>query len=158
MKLTRSALGISAFSAVAVAIGTSAMIASAPAEAAIDADAMPAIEEDFQYPGADQIQGIRMIKGDGHVLHIECDKPARSIEVWSFTRITPFCFEVRGTTGYVTLELADVYGIRNYNDFGLDAKVTVSNVEKSVDVPVDDWVGVGVGADEGPAVLLEIRA
>ncbi|WP_050591856.1 hypothetical protein [Salinispora fenicalii] len=143
--------------AAAMVLASGGTLGMLPVSATAEPDAPPSIVEDFTYPGGDKIDGIRLIKGDGHILFIECDQPARSVEVWSFTQDTPFCFEIRGTKGYVSLELADAYGIRNYNDFPLSATVSVAGTEKAVQVPINDWVGVGPGANEGPAVLLEIQ-
>ncbi|MEV4121746.1 hypothetical protein [Micromonospora sp. NPDC049645] len=158
MRISRRTRSVGAVGSAAVVLAVGGLMGAYPTSATANADAPPSIEENFVYPGGETLDGIRLLKGDGHVLLTGCDQPARSIEVWSFTRSTPFCFEVRGTSGYVTLELADVYGIRNYNSFGLGAKVRVASTEKTISVPIDDWAGVGIGAGEGPAVLLELRA
>jgi hypothetical protein len=71
----------------------------------------------------------------------------------------PYCFEFKGTSGYVALELEEVYGIRNHLDFPIDAKIEVDDVVKPVvEIPADDWKGVGVANGEGQALLLELRA
>jgi hypothetical protein len=114
--------------------------------------------EDFSYPGAASYPDIKLISGDGNITLVDCAAGRTSVEVWSFNKADAFCFEVKGKTGYLQVELADTYGIRNYEDFGMTAKVTVDETTKSVAVPQDDWVGIGAGAGENQAVLLEIRA
>ena len=141
-----------------VAGGLSALGLGAAAQAA-DGDTPPSIVEDYAYPGAAQITGIKLIKGDGHILLVGCDQGHTSVEVYSFTAADPFCFQILGTTGSLTMELEQAYGIRNYQNYGLEATVSVEGADPTdVDVPADDWKGVGVGANQGQAVLLELRA
>jgi hypothetical protein len=57
------------------------------------------------------------------------------------------------------MQLDQVYGIRNYQSFGLKATVSIEGADPTeVAVPADDWKGVGAGASQGQAVLLELRA
>jgi hypothetical protein len=81
------------------------------------------------------------------------------VEVYSFTAADPFCFQILGTTGFLTMQLDEVYGIRNYQNYGLQATVSIAGATPvPVSVPADDWKGVGEGAGQGQAVLLELRA
>ncbi|MFI5491420.1 hypothetical protein [Actinoplanes sp. NPDC051859] len=90
---------------------------------------------------------------------VGCDEGKTSAEVWSYSTSKPYCFEFKGKTGFVTLELERVYGIRNNNDFPIEAKISIDEVVKPpVEIREDNWKGVGVAAGEGQALLLELRA
>jgi hypothetical protein len=127
---------------------------------AAEGGTQPSIEETHDYPFADNIfaaRKIRLIKGDGNITLVECGSSANLIEVHSYKADDKFCFRVRGSEGYLTMELADVYGIKG-DSHTVAAKVSIDDKEKSVDVPKGQWTGVGVGANENAATLLEIRA
>ncbi|GAA0793783.1 hypothetical protein [Spirilliplanes yamanashiensis] len=158
LSTTRRRAALAATSAGIVAAAIAGVAAGVPALAAPE-DAEPtSLVEDFSYPDAASYPDIKLIRGDGRILIVDCDAGRTSAEVWSFTRPTPFCFEFKGDNGFVSLELADVYGIRNNENFAMSAKVTVDETTKVVEVPEVDWKGVGVGAGENQAVLLELRA
>ena len=159
MRITRRRTAALVAVGAVVAGGLAALDLSAAAQAA-DSDTPPSsIVEDYSYPGADQITGIKLIKGDGHILLVGCDEGHTSVEVYSFTAADPFCFQILGTTGSLTMQLEQAYGIRNYQNYGLEATVSVEGAAPTdVAVPADDWKGIGVGANEGQAVLLELRA
>jgi hypothetical protein len=157
VKINPRRLAVTALGITATVAGLSALTSAVPAVAA-DTDAPPSIVETFEYPGGSNLPGITLVSGDGHILLVGCDEGRTSAEVWKFNVDLPYCFEFKGKTGYVSLKLDDVYGIRNNNDFAVNAKVSVAGVEETVAVPADDWQGVGVGAGKGPAVLLELRS
>ncbi|MFG2756780.1 hypothetical protein [Streptomyces wuyuanensis] len=152
---------LSGITAVAI-VGASTLAATnanANAEAAA-ADLPPLAVEDFNYPGADKIlaeQGIALKRGDGHITLAACNDAADQLKV--LTRVGPadeFCFKVTSSTGYLTLELADVYGIQT-KSHPVRAELTAEGESQTVDVPKNDLVGVGEGLGEAPTVLLELR-
>ncbi|WP_250006463.1 hypothetical protein [Actinoplanes sp. M2I2] len=155
--VNRRLIGLAAGIGAALAI-VAGVAAGVPAMAADEDPAPQSLVEDFAYPGAERYTDIKLIRGDGKIMLVDCGAGRTSAEVWSYTRPEPFCFEFLGDTGYVALELAEAYGVRNYENFVMSAKVTVDDVTKTVEVPEDDWKGVGVGNSENQAVLLELRA
>ncbi len=138
---------------------------SGPAGAGAE-DAPPPIEETYEYPGAAQIErdrGLKLIKGDGHILFADCVTGADQIKVesrrWPGTR-GHFCFVVKGTKGYVTLEIPEAYVIWSDQNHALNAKITVAAETETVHVPKDDFVGIGESGNDpnsGPATVLELR-
>ena len=138
---------------VAMFVGTTAAVADDP---------QPPIEETYDYPGADQIfqeRGIRLLKGDGHILLVDCASGTGFAEVLSSSK-GQFCFRLSGTRGYLTMELPEAYLIKGGSGHTITATVTVDNVVETVQVPKNIWVAVGEGADpeNGLATLLELRA
>ena len=139
------------------AIGITAALAGAPAvTAARDSDPASLVET-YEYPNADLYPDIKLVRGDGHILIVDCNAGRTSFEVWSFIRREPFCFELRGEKGSLSLELANVYGVQNLENQVVSAKVTVDGATKTVAVPAVDWKGIGAGDGAGQAVLLELR-
>ncbi|MEU8657536.1 hypothetical protein [Actinoplanes philippinensis] len=159
MKITAGLLTVGAVTATAIIGSAAAFIGAVPAGAVESADPLGSLVETYEYPDGDKVAGIRLIKGDGQILLVGCGEGRTSVEVYTYLATTPYCFEFKGKAGYVALELDEVYGIRNYNDFPIDAKIKVDDVVKPpVEVPADDWKGVGIVNGEGQALLLEIRA
>lgn len=157
MRITMRRAALAVVGTMTAVVGTIGLVQVLPA-AADDADTPPSIVETYDYPGAASIPNIKLIRGDGHIMAVACNQGKTDIEVYSFLVADPFCFDVKGTSGYLALELEQAYGVRNYNQFTVDAKVSIEGAApKTVTVPVDDWAGVGVGANEGQAVLLELR-
>ncbi|MFG2009985.1 hypothetical protein ACGFNF_13025 [Micromonospora sp. NPDC048868] len=127
-------------------------------------DVPPSIEEDFSYPNAAAIKadrGITLLRGDGNITLVDCGDYSGKVRVRSNNLDLPsgeFCFQVRGEQGWLTLELRDAYQVRGDGESNIDAKVTVNDVEQSVDVPLDAWANFGVASGQDPAVLVELRA
>jgi hypothetical protein len=129
-------------------------------------EAPPPIEENYDYPGADRIlaeRGIKLIKGDGRILFVDCVVGANQAKVesrrWPGTR-GHFCFTIKGTKGYLTLEIPEAYVIWSDQNHALNAKIKVADQTSTVNVPKDDFVGIGEGGDDpnsGPATILELR-
>jgi hypothetical protein len=157
VKITPRQLTVGALTAAALAAGITGILPAGAAEPTAD-DAMSLVET-YDYPDGDKVDGIRLIKGDGRIELVGCDEGRTSAEVYSYKAGKPYCFEFKATTGYVTLELDQVYGIRNHNDFPINAKIRIGDeVRPPVTVAEDDWKGVGAGNGDNQAVLLEIRA
>ncbi|MGQ4423810.1 hypothetical protein ACN6LL_006003 [Streptomyces violaceoruber] len=117
--------------------------------------------EDFNYPQADQIfaeKGIRLKRGDGHIVLADCKSGTNQLEVWSYESVEAICFNVSGKSGWLTLEIPSVFGIRG-NDFNTQVDMTTEGEEKSFDVEKNLWTAVGQTTDEEGRdfALLEIR-
>jgi hypothetical protein len=125
-------------------------------------DPQPPIEENYAYPGADALfreRRIRLRKGDGHILLVDCNGGTGFAQVWSRSK-GQLCFRIRGTAGYLIMELPEVYLIAGGNDHTIQATVTVGGNAETVQVQKNEWISVGEGADpeSSPATLLEFRA
>ncbi|MEU6220886.1 hypothetical protein ABZ845_25780 [Streptomyces sp. NPDC047022] len=71
--------------------------------------------EDFNYPDAAKIQqelGIVLKRGDGHIVLAACGSQDGLLEIWERNRQSHICFRVTGNSGYLSLEIPAVYGIR----------------------------------------------
>ena len=133
----------------------------ANAATAVD-DTPPPIVETYDYPGAEQIfaeRGIRLLKGDGHILFADCGSGGNLVEVWSRTAQTPFCFRITGAQGFLSLSLARVYLIKG-DDHVLRATMLIKDAPAIIDVAKNQWTSVGEGADpqNGPSALVELNS
>lgn len=125
----------------------------------VAADVPPYAVEDFDYPGAERIlaeQGIALKRGDGRITLAACDDTADQLKVLTRVGDGEFCFRATSGTGYLTLELADVFAIQT-ESHPVRAELTAEGVSKTVDVPKNDFKAVGEGAGEPATVLLELR-
>ncbi len=133
---------------------------------------VPTIVEEQDYPNAAQIlaaRKIKLIKGDGHITLADCGAdpnhpPADLVLVQSLDLINypdpNFCFKTKGSSGYLTMEINQVYLIR-----GEDVRTIAAKVETFDDPPVVEvkqvvpqtWVPVGIGESRGDATVLELR-
>jgi hypothetical protein len=152
MRFLSRPLILAVVSAAALVAGTTVALAE---------DSQPPIEENYDYPGGDVLfreHGLRLRKGDGHILLVDCSSGTGFVEVWSRSK-GQLCFRIRGTTGYLSMELPEVYLIAGDGDHSIQATVTVDGNTETVQVPKDQWISVGEGADPEsvPATLLEFR-
>jgi hypothetical protein len=133
--------------------------------------------EDFGYPGAADILAslhVRLISGDGHIVLADCATPPVNnigvIKVWTTEQIGPgaaglICFEVKGPTGRLDLEVPGVYEIRGDGQqpgYGhqLTAVVdTQTGAPTTVEVNPSGstQVGIGVNPNNEPTTLLQLR-
>lgn len=116
--------------------------------------------ETFDYPQADKILAERDIvlkRGDGHITLADCATGTGQLEVWAHDK-DKICFDVRGNSGWLTLEIPAVYGVRG-NDYATQVDMTVGTEEKSFDVAKNTWTAVGESADEQGRehLLVEIK-
>ncbi|MFI1952911.1 S1 family peptidase [Streptomyces xinghaiensis] len=117
--------------------------------------------EDFAYPNAAEIRaekGIALHRGDGRLLLADCDGSSDQVQVW--TRQTAdgkYCFRALADSGYVTLEVPDVYALQTA-DHPVSADLTANGETETVDVAKDEFRGVGEGNGGDPTVLVELRA
>ncbi|MDQ0761702.1 hypothetical protein [Streptomyces canus] len=131
--------------------GTSAVADEAPGYAV----------ENFDYPGADKIlaeRNITLKRGDGHIVLADCASQTGLLEVWARSH-DKVCFRVTGNSGWLTLEIPSVYGVKG-NDYATTVDMTVADEEKSYDVEENAWTAVGESADEQGRefMLVEIRS
>lgn len=155
-----SALALAWFAVTAGGVGASTPAKASGAAVEPAADEAPGYAvEDFNYPEADKIleeQGILLKRGDGHILLAECGA-TDLLEIYTRTN-NKVCFRVTGNTGFLTLEITSVYGVKtNAYDAALD--LTTGTEEAHEDIPANTWEGVGeVDDPEGrDYTLVEIR-
>lgn len=139
--------------------GTPADKGTRAAEAVAD-EAPGYAVENYAYPNADKIlaeQGITLKRGDGRILLATCAAGTGQLEVYSRAN-SKICFSVTGNSGWLTLEIPSVYGVKT-SAHATELDLTVDAEETSVDIPADTWQAVGESADpEGrPHLLVEIR-
>lgn len=116
--------------------------------------------EDFAYPGADEIlaqRGFLLKRGDGHIQLADCGSDVGLLEVWPREQ-EKVCFRVTGDSGFLTMEIPAVYGIKG-NDYSTEVDMTVGEEEKSFVVDKNAWTNVGETADpeKRDHLLVEIR-
>ncbi|MFJ3307141.1 hypothetical protein ACIPSA_29300 [Streptomyces sp. NPDC086549] len=148
-----------------------AMLAGVTVAAADDppapppASAPPVLVEDYGYPQADRIlaeKGIKLKKGDGHIMLADCDQAAQQIRVLtvkddSVGRRDTYCFKATAKTGRLTLELPRVFGVEAA-DHPVSADLTANGRTTTVDVPKGEYESVGEGTVGGAkSVLVELR-
>ncbi|MEV7676798.1 hypothetical protein [Streptomyces sp. NPDC088752] len=117
--------------------------------------------ETHEYPLADKIlaeKDITLKRGDGHITLADCASESGLLEVWARSR-EKICFKVTGNSGWLTLEIPAVYGIRGSATQTAKVDMTVGTEEKSFDVAKDIFTPVGESADEQGRdhMLVEIR-
>ena len=124
-------------------------------------DQPPSLVETYDYPGADQIfalRGIRLLKGDGHILLVDCVSGTGQAEVWSRSK-GHICFDVRGATGALTMEIPETYLLLGAGGHNIAATLVIDGVTSSVTVLKNEFRGIGEsGPAAKPAVLLEFHA
>ncbi|WP_181442555.1 FG-GAP-like repeat-containing protein [Streptomyces tateyamensis] len=148
--------------AAALAVPALATFTSSPATAAVPT--APSAVEDFSYPGAAQIlasQNITLKSGDGHIVLADCASGAGLVELYTRS-VNPseVCFRITGKTGYLALEIPDVYNIKA-DDHTLKATLNANGTSSTVDLAKNAWTPVGEGVTGNPkdkATLLELVA
>ncbi|WP_063780426.1 hypothetical protein [Kitasatospora sp. MY 5-36] len=146
--------------AVAATLGATAL-ASADGTPA-DNSAAPVAIEDFNYPGPAPYPNVKLLRGDGHIVLSDCAVDSQ-ISVFSFDLPNAggnqICFRATSTTGYLALEVPNVFRIRT-DAYSLNAKLTSVDGAQSVDIAKGTALPVGIGSGSGngkPAALLELR-
>lgn len=129
--------------------------------AAAAAETPPSIVEDFTYPGAADILAKREIllkKGDGNIiLEEECAPGGDYIQIKARLK-GPYCFRVRGNSGWLTLELTEAFVVLGDSRHTTEAKFTINGVPDTATIEPGSAEGIGEGAGGRQAVLLELRA
>ncbi|MFF9410880.1 hypothetical protein ACF1B0_36025 [Streptomyces anandii] len=131
--------------------------------------APPSAVEDYAYPNADRIQhdqGIKLIKGDGHIVLAACDDSVQQIKVLTVQGPSgdpqgAYCFRANAKSGYLSLELPRVFALETADhpiSADLRPQADPAAPVKTVTVDKNGYQSVGEGAAGGaPAVLLELR-
>jgi hypothetical protein len=117
--------------------------------------------EDYNYPGADAIKaqkGIVLKRGDGHITLADCASGTGLMEVYS-RKSEKICFRATGPSGYLSLQIPSVYGVKGEADHEADVKLTTDGATQSIDVGKGEWKAAGEAADPDGRdfVLVEIR-
>ncbi|WP_416975854.1 hypothetical protein [Streptomyces sp. 4F14] len=139
--------------------GGAALAIAAPGAASTAAAEPPYAVEDFSYPDAARIQaeqGIKLVRGDGRITLVACDDAADQIKVLSRAGAGDFCFRATSANGFLALELADVFAVQT-ESHPVRVELSAEGRTETVDVPKNDFQGVGEGLGKPPTVLLEIR-
>jgi hypothetical protein len=129
---------------------------------------LPPLLETGDYPGAAEIletRKVKLIKGDGHILLADCGTgtpPAGLIVVETHTpelNYPRYCFSTSGASGYLTVEIPQVFIIRGDASHTVKASLSVAGEPGTVteEVSPQEWEPVGVGQSDGEATLLELR-
>ncbi|MFE7608256.1 hypothetical protein [Streptomyces celluloflavus] len=139
--------------------------ASAAAQHAAAGDTPPSAVEDFEYPNAAKLlkeKGIKLGRGDGHILLSECTDANILVRTTSTSADNfKYCFKATGKNGYLTLEVPEVFSVDSKGP-AFQATVTSEGQKKIVHVNEGGSKPVGIGdVDPGssgkPAVLIELR-
>jgi hypothetical protein len=117
--------------------------------------------ETHAYPLADKIlaeKNIVLKRGDGHITLADCASESGLLEVWARSK-EKVCFKVTGNSGWLTMEIPAVYGIRGSATQTAQVDMTVGTEERTFDVAKDVFTPVGESADEQGRdhMLVEIR-
>ncbi|MFD9032569.1 hypothetical protein ACFVZW_15665 [Streptomyces sp. NPDC059567] len=143
----------------AVALTTGAQAAPQTMATAEVATEMPVAVENFSYPDAERILQERRItlkRGDGHITLVPCSQ-TWDIKVESRFDINGYCFKVTSDTGFLTLELPDVWGVWTKSN-PIEATLTAEGEETVLDLPANKYQAVGETGDSGlRSVLVEMR-
>ncbi|WP_234306668.1 hypothetical protein [Streptomyces sp. NRRL F-2799] len=88
----------------------------------------------------------------------DCASESGLLELWARSK-DKICFEVTGNSGWLTMEIPAVYGIRGSATQTAQVDMTMGTEEKSYDVAKDSFTPVGESADEQGRdhMLVEIR-
>ncbi|MGW1171892.1 hypothetical protein [Streptomyces sp. NPDC002550] len=166
----RRMLPVAGVAAVLALVGTPMLASADPQPTGGTAGATPpSAVEDYAYPNADQIQrdqGIKLIKGDGHITLATCDDSAQQIKVLTVQGQSgnpqgAYCFKANAKSGYLTLEVARVFALETADhpiSADLRPQADPTAPVKTVTVDKNGYQSVGEGAAGGaPTVLLELR-
>ncbi|MBB4926403.1 FG-GAP-like repeat-containing protein [Kitasatospora kifunensis] len=123
--------------------------------------APPSAAEDFSYPGAAKIladRGITLKSGDGHIVLADCGSGTGLVQLYSRTA-TPseVCFKITDRTGYLSLEIPQIYNIKG-DDHAIKATLNTAGTVTSFDLAKNAWTPVGEGSSTGASTLLELNA
>ncbi|GAA1268799.1 hypothetical protein GCM10009665_66730 [Kitasatospora nipponensis] len=121
----------------------------------------PSAVEDFSYPGAAKVladRGITLKAGDGHIVLADCASGTGLVQLFSRSA-TPseVCFQITGPTGYLSLEIPQIYNIKG-DDHAIKATLNTAGTVTSLDVPKNTWTPVGEGTSGDQTTLLELNA
>ncbi|KOV71093.1 hypothetical protein ADK64_01880 [Streptomyces sp. MMG1121] len=163
-------LPVAGIAAIVALAGTPVLASADPQPTGGTAGATPpSAVEDYAYPDADQIQkaqGIKLIKGDGHITLAACDDSGSQIKVMTVQGPSgnpqgAYCFRASGKSGYLTLELSRIFALETADhpiSADLRPQADPTAPAKTVTVDKNGYQSVGEGAAGGaPSVLLQLR-
>ncbi|MEV4948987.1 hypothetical protein [Streptomyces sp. NPDC053755] len=153
--------GVVAMGALAAVAALTNPAAGAPRALATE-DVPGFVAEEFGYPNADSIlreKGIVLKRGDGHITLAECGSETGLLQIMRRPEDAyPVCFKVTGNSGFLTVEIPSVYGVKG-NDYDTTVDMTVGTEQKSFAVNPNQWTAVGETTDPEAReyMLVEIR-
>ncbi|WP_331743379.1 hypothetical protein OG762_47705 (plasmid) [Streptomyces sp. NBC_01136] len=166
----RGMLAVAGAAALMALVGVPVLASADPQPPGGSAGATPpSAVEDFAYPNADQIQrdqGIKLIKGDGHITLAACDASVQQIKVQTVQGQGgdvqgAYCFKATAKSGYLALELPRVIALETADhpiSADLRPQADPSAPATTVNVDKNGYKSVGEGTAGGaPSVLLELR-
>ncbi|RKT53608.1 hypothetical protein C8E97_2180 [Saccharothrix australiensis] len=148
-----------------VAGGAALVLDNTPSAAAAAEETQSSLVETFDHPGAAAIEErrhIRLKKGDGNIMLVECRANANQIRVESTAFLPPenvFCFQVVGDKGSLTMEIPEAFLVFG-NDYRSVASWTTDSgeVRQTVVDRKDKPFPIGEGVTGKPGVLIELTA
>ncbi|MFJ4672752.1 hypothetical protein [Kitasatospora purpeofusca] len=155
-----STLRTRAWVAAAVALTaavTCSALAAADAPQPTDNSAAPPAVEDFGYPGADSLSGVKILRGDGRITVTDCSRE-NQIQIWTRAPVNgdgKLCFAAGSATGRLTLELSEVFYIQT-SGRAVRAGLTADGNAQSVDIAKDGYRIVGEGLGQAPTTAVEL--
>lgn len=132
--------------------------------AAVAEDAQPSLVETFDYPNAAAIEaarGIKLKKGDGHILFVDCADGQNQLKVESTAFPAPrnlFCFKITGAKGDITMELPEAYLVHGNNDNVVATWTDENGKVHSTPIRKNAPTGIGEGVTGQPGVLIEFNS
>jgi hypothetical protein len=143
-----------------MAVAAVLALSFAPAASSF-ADEQPALAETFDYPNAAQLleeQDIALDGGDGYIQLEPCSSASGQVVVDTLQG-QRFCFRISGPTGFLTLELRDVFAIKG-DSHTTQATLIVDGSSGAVTLAKNAWTPVGVASkpDAAEVMLMELRA
>ncbi|MFE9558774.1 hypothetical protein ACFYOD_35600 [Streptomyces sp. NPDC006703] len=144
-----AAAATGALTLLAVSGGASASDTAGARAAAPATDETPGpVVENFNYPNAAKVlaeKNIVLKRGDGHITLADCVSGTGQLEIYPRSK-DKVCFQVTGNSGWLTMEIPSVYGVKN-SDTATQLDMTTGTETKSFDVAKNAWAPVGESAD-----------
>ncbi|MFD8086343.1 trypsin-like serine protease [Kitasatospora sp. NPDC059722] len=143
------------------ALAIPVMAGSVPAATAAEAAPAPVAAEGFGYPDAAKVladRNITLTAGDGHIVLADCASGPGLVQLYSRTANPSLvCFRITGPTGYLALQIPQVYNIKG-DDHTIKATLNTAGTVSSLDVNKNAWTPVGEGDATSSTTLLELNA
>jgi hypothetical protein len=157
--LSRAGIAAGITAAVMATFLAAPAMAGAVRDEVVADDLPPFAVETFEYPQSEEIleeQGLLLKRGDGHIVLAECESEENLLTLLARGR-DDVCFRTTGATGFLSLEVDSVYGVRTNDSDNTHLEMTAEGDEVEYDIPADTWEGVGEAVDGREHVLVEIR-
>ncbi|MFV0136028.1 hypothetical protein ACLGIH_22935 [Streptomyces sp. HMX87] len=164
MSLIRRIIATSAVAAAGIGLVAAGLADTgreqAPVQTVADGEPGYAVE-DFNYPQADKIEqelGIILKRGDGHITLAECGSAEGLLEVYS-RQTQKICFRATGDSGFLTMEIPAVYGVKAGAEHDASLKLTADGETQNVFADKNSFkpAGEALDPDGRDHVLVEIR-